>query len=122
MDGDSPLRENTLFRTDKGTKLIYALLFVINLGIFVAGVILNDLTDVILSVPIMIVILATLVYDSEFIHVPPVLLIFVNAAMIISLILYLSAVSATMSVPPTIGTLEMEECCRAGSSSRIRCS
>ena len=85
MDGDSPLRENTLFRTDKGTKLIYAMLFAVNLGIFVAGVILDDLTDVILSVPIMIVILATLVYDSEFIHVPPVLLMFVNVAMIISL-------------------------------------
>ena len=85
MDGDSPLKENTLFRTDRGTKLIYALLFIVNLSIFIVGVFFDDFTDVILSIPIMVIILATLVYDSEFVHIPPILLVIVNVAMIIAL-------------------------------------
>lgn len=86
MDSGSQLREGTLFRIDKSTKLTYAALFVVNLAIFVAGSVFGELTDVIISVPIMIIILATLVYDSEFIHVPPSLLIIVNAAMIVALL------------------------------------
>ena len=85
MDSGSQLREGTLFRIDKNTKLTYAALFVVNLAIFVAGAEFGELADVFISVPIMIIILATLVYDSEFIHVPPSLLIIVNAAMIVAL-------------------------------------
>ena len=86
MDEVSSLKENTLFKTDKGTKWIYALLFVLNLAIFIAGVFLGNPADVVMSVPIMIILLATLVYDSEFIHIPPILFIIVNAAMIVSLV------------------------------------
>ncbi len=86
MDEVSSVKENTLYRTDKGTKWVYAVLFAVNLGIFVAGVLLDSMTDVVISVPIMIILLATLVYDSEFIHIPPILFTFVNMAMIISLI------------------------------------
>lgn len=86
MDNVPSLKENTLFKTDKGTKLIYAFLFAINLGILVAGVIIGSITDVVLSIPIMAMLLATLVYDSEFIHIPPILFIFVNIAMVISLV------------------------------------
>ena len=86
MDSVPSLKANTLYKTDRRTKATYALLFVINLGIFIAGVVIGSPTDVVLSVPIMIILMATLVYDSEFIHIPPILFTFVNAAMIISLV------------------------------------
>lgn len=86
MDEVSSLKENTLYRTDKGTKWIYFLLFLVNLAIFIVGVIIGSVTDVVLSIPIMVILLATLVYDSEFIHIPPILFTFVNLAMVISLI------------------------------------
>ncbi len=86
MDDVPSLKENTLYKTDKGTKVIYGLLFVLNLGIFIAGILLDSLMDVIISVPIMLILLATLVYDSEFIHIPPILFTIVNAAMVVSLI------------------------------------
>ena len=86
MDDVPSLKENTLYKTDKGTKVIYGLLFALNLGIFIAGILLGSLMDVVMSVPIMMILLATLVYDSEFIHIPPILFTFVNLAMVISLI------------------------------------
>ncbi|MBO4502187.1 MAG: ATP-binding protein [Candidatus Methanomethylophilus sp.] len=86
MDSGSQLKENTLYQTDKKTKLTYAILFMVNLTIFFLGAAYGEMTDVIISIPIMIIILATLVYDSEFVHVPPYLIIVVNAAMILALI------------------------------------
>ncbi len=86
MDDVPSLKENTLYKTDKGTKVIYGLLFALNLGIFIAGILLGSLMDVVMSVPIMMILLATLVYDSKFVHIPPILFTIVNAAMIISLI------------------------------------
>ncbi len=85
MDEVPSLKANTLYKTDKRTKAVYSLLFVVNLGIFIAGVLISSAADVVISVPIMLILLATLVYDSEFIHIPPILFTFVNAAMIISL-------------------------------------
>ena len=86
MDEVPSLKADTLYRTDRNTKIWYAVLFVVNLAIFVAGVVLGSLSDVLLSVPIMAIIIATLVYDSEFIHIPPILFTIVNIAMIISLV------------------------------------
>jgi len=86
MDSGSHIRENTLYRTDWNTKLIYMMLFVLNLAIFFAGALLGEMADVVISIPIMIIIIATLVYDSEFSHVPPALLLIVNVAMIVALI------------------------------------
>ncbi len=86
MDEVSSVKANTLYRTDKETKWIYVVLFAVNLIIFTMGVILDSIPDVVLSVPIMLILIATLAYDSEFIHIPPILFTFVNAAMIISLV------------------------------------
>ena len=86
MDSGSHIKENTLYHTDRNTKLTYVLLFLVNMTIFFLGAAYGEMADVIISVPIMIIILATLVYDSEFVHIPPFLIIVVNAAMILALL------------------------------------
>lgn len=86
MDTAPSLKENTLLRIDKNTKLIYAGLLILNLAILIAGVYAEVLGHVILSIPIILVLVFTLLYDSEFLHIPPILIMIINAAMIISLI------------------------------------
>lgn len=86
MDNPPTLKENTLYKTDEKTKAVYFGLLMANIVIFGFGVVFGDVSDFLLSIPIIAILLAILFYDSEFIHVPPVLITIINLAMVAELI------------------------------------
>lgn len=91
------MRETVLLKTDKGMKIKYAILFAVSLCLFVAGLIVGDLSDVFICIPIMILLLSTIVYDSEFIHIPPILFTIAMVTMVLFLVMR-NVVDETMPV------------------------
>lgn len=80
------MKDTILLKTDKGMKIKYAILLVLSLGIFVAGGLIGKFSDVIICVPMIVMLLWTLVYDSEFIHIPPILFSIAMVTMVMFLV------------------------------------
>ncbi len=76
----------SLKRISKMTRVWYALFAAISACIIVIGVYLGQLGDVIIAVPTLFVTVMMLIYDKEFIHVPPMLIFIIVLVMILSLV------------------------------------
>lgn len=84
MTDDLPLK-----RMDKKTRMWYIGLLIVTLAIFVIGIALDQIDEVIVSIPIIVVLAIMLFHDKEVIHVPPALIFLVVLTMYIALAAHL---------------------------------
>ena len=93
MMDDSPfsiIAKNTeLARTTLSTKKWYIGLLVLTVIVAGAALYLRMYNEMILAIPVIIMLLAIIRYDKDFIHVPPVLIFFAVVVMYLSLGSYL---------------------------------
>ena len=78
-------REPRLERTDLSTMKWYYGLLILTVIVLIAGIGLELYNEIIISVPVIIMLLAIIRYDKDFIHVPPLLIFFVVVVMYLSL-------------------------------------
>ena len=90
---DSPfsiIAKNTeLARTTLSTKKWYLGLLVLTIIVAAAALYLRMYNEMILAIPVIVMLLAIIRYDKDFIHVPPVLIFFAVVVMYLSLGSYL---------------------------------
>ena len=90
---DSPfslIAKNTeLARTTLSTKKWYIGLLVLTIIVAAAALYLRMYNEMILAIPVIVMLLAIIRYDKDFIHVPPVLIFFAVVVMYLSLGSYL---------------------------------
>lgn len=75
-----------LLKMDKRTRWIYISSLILAIAICVIGIIIDELDKVIVSIPIILILIGTIFYDRNFIHVPPAFIIIIIVAMYLSLI------------------------------------
>ena len=78
-------RVPSLERTDLATMKWYYGLLIMTTIVLIAGIVLELYNEIIISVPVIIMLLAIIRYDKDFIHVPPLLIFFVVVVMYLSL-------------------------------------
>lgn len=84
-------RDTILIRTKLSTMKWYYGLLILTVIVAVAGIYLKMYNEIIVAVPIIVMLLAIIRYDKDFIHVPPMLIFFAVA------IMYLSMASSIVS-------------------------
>lgn len=72
-------------RMDMRTMAVYWILLFATVVVFILGAMSEALGDVLISIPVMIIIIITMVNDKNLIHVPPALIAIVVGVMYISL-------------------------------------
>lgn len=82
MDADIP--DESRLRLKRFAIVIYGLLLLVTLVIALAGLILDDTRDLVLTVPIVVILLMTLFTDRHSVRVPPILIILMIATFFIS--------------------------------------
>ena len=78
-------RVPSLERTKLATMKWYYALLILTTVVLIAGIVLELYNEIIISVPVIIMLLAIIRYDKDFIHVPPLLIFFVVVVMYLSL-------------------------------------
>ena len=78
-------RVPSLERTNLATMKWYYGLLILTTIVLIAGIGLKLYNEIIISVPVIIMLLAIIRYDKDFIHVPPLLIFFVVVVMYLSL-------------------------------------
>ena len=82
----SVVAKNTeLVRTSLSTKKWYLGLLVLTIIVAAAALYLKLYNEMILAIPVIVMLLAIIRYDKDFIHVPPVLIFFAVVVMYLSL-------------------------------------
>lgn len=77
------IEEIPLRRMDRRTIIEYVVLLALTVCVLVLGIVDHRAADIIVAIPIIILIVMTLIFDKEFIHVPPTLILLVVITMII---------------------------------------
>ena len=77
------IEEIPLRRMDRRTVIEYVVLLALTICVLALGIIDHRAADIIVAVPIIILIVMTLIFDKEFIHVPPTLILLVVITMIV---------------------------------------
>lgn len=70
----------------KGLYILYSLMFILSLGIFVVGCLLEDYEEVVISVPVILILGDALFTEKSKIHIPPLMLILVFAFMVMRIV------------------------------------
>lgn len=82
---DIPTKNYELVRTKLSTMKWYYGLLVLTVAVMVIGICYRIYNEIIIAVPIILVLLAIIRFDKDFIHVPPLLIFFAVAVMYLSL-------------------------------------
>lgn len=85
QDYQPRLKVEKLRKSGKTTKHIYLALLILTAVVFIVGIFHRIIGDVVIAVPVIAILCAILIYDKEFIHVPPVLIFVVVVALYFSL-------------------------------------
>lgn len=79
-----PMQEHKTM--DKGTMAMYAVLLAAVILVFVLGSIYDAMGDVLISIPIMVLLMLTMINDKNIIHIPPALVVLIVGVMYVSLL------------------------------------
>lgn len=83
---DDLIPDESRLRLKRFALIIYGLLLLVTLVIAIAGMIIGETRDLVLTVPIIIILLMTLFTDRNTVRVPPILIILMIATFFISTI------------------------------------
>ena len=86
---DAITRNTELMRTKLSTMKWYYGLLALTIIVVIAGIYFELFNEMILAIPIIIMLLAIIRYDKDFIHVPPELIFFAVVVMYLSLASYI---------------------------------
>ena len=78
-------KETELVRTTLKTKKIYLGLLILTVIVLAASIYFGKYNEAIISIPIIIILMAIMRFDKDFIHVPPILIFFAVVVMYLSL-------------------------------------
>ncbi len=86
---DAIARDTILTRTKLSTMKWYYGLLILTIVVVIAGIYFELYNEMILAIPIIVILLAIIRYDKDFIHVPPMLIFFAVAVMYLSMASYI---------------------------------
>ena len=84
---------------DRKTLALYAVMLIASILVFVLEIYYEAIGDALISLPIIVIIILTILSDKQVIHIPPLLVILAVA------IMYISLIGHTVTDSPFIGTV-----------------